>query len=102
MDIAGIICEFDPFHNGHAYLISKAREQGASGIVCVMSGDFVQRGGPALCDKFQRAEAAVKCGADLVVELPAVYAVNSADWFARGGIRILKGLGCIDRLVFGS
>ena len=102
MDIAGIICEFDPFHNGHAYLISKAREQGASGIVCVMSGDFMQRGGPALCDKFLRAEAAVRCGADLVLELPAVYAVNSADFFARGGIRVLNGLGCVDGLVFGS
>ena len=52
MDIAGIVCEFDPFHNGHAYLLNKVRKQGASGIVCVMSGDFVQRGGPALCDKF--------------------------------------------------
>ena len=102
MDIAGIICEFDPFHNGHAYLISKARELGASGIVCVMSGDFVQRGGPAMWDKFTRAETAVSCGADLVLELPAVYAVNSADWFARGGIRILKGLGCVDSIVFGS
>ena len=102
MDIAGIICEFDPFHNGHAYLISKAREQGASGIVCVMSGDFMQRGGPALCDKFLRAQAAVRCGADLVLELPAVYAVNSADFFAGGGIRVLNGLGCVDSIVFGS
>ncbi len=102
MDIAGIVCEFDPFHNGHAHLISKVREQGASGIVCVMSGDFVQRGGPAICDKFRRAEAAVRCGADLVLELPAVYAVNSADYFARGAVRILKGLGCIDTIAFGS
>ncbi|MBQ2311509.1 MAG: nucleotidyltransferase family protein [Firmicutes bacterium] len=102
MDIAGIVCEFDPFHNGHAYLLNKVRKQGASGIVCVMSGDFVQRGGPALCDKFLRAEAAVRCGADLVLELPAVYAVNSADYFARGAVRILKGLGCIDTIAFGS
>ena len=102
MDIAGIVCEFDPFHNGHAYLLRKVREQGASGIVCVMSGDFVQRGGPALFDKFQRAEAAVRCGADLVLELPAAYAVNSADWFAKGAVRILKGLGCVDTMAFGS
>ena len=79
MDIAGIICEFDPFHNGHAYLISKAREQGASGIVCVMSGDFMQRGGPALCDKFLRAEAAVCCGADLVLELLAGFEANGVN-----------------------
>lgn len=102
MSLAGIVCEFDPFHNGHSYLLKKVREQGASGIVCVMSGDFVQRGGPALCDKFLRAEAAVRCGADLVLELPAVYAVNSADYFARGAVRILKGLGCIDTIAFGS
>ena len=102
MDIAGIVCEFDPFHNGHAHLISKVREQGASGIVCVMSGDFVQRGGPAICDKYLRAEAAVRCGADLVLELPAVYAVNSADRFAKGAVRILKELGCVDTIAFGS
>ena len=102
MDIAGIVCEFDPFHNGHAYLLRRVREQGASGIVCVMSGDFVQRGGPAVLDKFRRAEAAVRCGADLVLELPAVYSVNSADWFAKGAVRILKGLGCVDTIAFGS
>ena len=102
MTSCGLICEFDPFHNGHKYLIDKAREAGAEAVVCVMSGSFTQRGGPALWDKFRRAEAAVSCGADLVLELPAVYAVNSADLFARGGIRILKGLGCIDMLAFGS
>ena len=102
MTCAGIICEFDPFHNGHKYLIDKAREAGADAAVCVMSGDFTQRGEPSLWDKFKRAEAAVACGADLVLELPAVYAVNSADLFARGGIRILKRLGCIDMLAFGS
>ena len=102
MTCAGIICEFDPFHNGHKYLIDKAREAGEDAVVCVMSGDFTQRGEPSLWDKFKRAEAAVACGADLVLELPAVYAVNSADLFARGGIRILKRLGCIDMLAFGS
>ena len=102
MRTAGIICEFDPFHNGHAYLIDQLRQQGFDHVVCVMSGDFVQRGGPATWDKFARAKAAVSCGADLVLELPALYAVNSADLFARGGIRILKGLGCVDAIAFGS
>ncbi len=102
MASAGIICEFDPFHNGHGYLIKKVREAGADSVICVMSGDFTQRGEPAMWDKFQRARAAVLCGADLVLELPAVYAVNSADLFARGGIRILNGLGCVDTLAFGS
>ena len=102
MKTAGIICEFDPFHNGHARLIKEIRERGFDSVVCVMSGDFVQRGGPAMWDKFARARAAVSCGADLVLELPAVYAVNSADWFARGGVRVLKGLGCVDAIAFGS
>ena len=102
MDAAGIVCEFDPFHNGHAYLLRRVKEQGARAVVCVMSGDFVQRGGPAVCDKFLRAKAAVSCGADLVLELPAVYAVNSADRFAAGAVRLLKGLGCLDSIAFGS
>ena len=102
MDAAGIVCEFDPFHNGHRHLIDTVREHGADGIVCVMSGDFVQRGGPAVCDKYLRAQAAVRCGADLVLELPVVYAVNSADRFAKGAVRILKELGCVGTIAFGS
>ena len=102
MKIAGIICEFNPFHEGHKYLIDSVRSAGAEKIVCVMSGDFVQRGQPAVFDKFERAQTAIKGGADLVLELPAVYAVNSADYFARGGIRILNSLGCVDTLAFGS
>ena len=61
MTFAGIICEFDPFHNGHGYLIEKVRDAGAESVVCVMSGDFTQRGAPAMWDKFRRAEAAVLC-----------------------------------------
>ena len=100
---AGIICEFDPFHNGHAFLFSQVREViGAQRIVCVMSGDLTQRGALAGWDKFDRARAAVSCGADLVLELPFAYAVSSADYFARGGIRILKSLGCVTHLAFGS
>ena len=103
MKICGIISEFDPFHNGHSYLIDSVRaKKGADAVVCVMSGDFTQRGAPAIADKFIRAEAAVRGGADLVLELPFCYAVNGAGEFAKGGIRILKGLGCIDALAFGS
>ena len=100
---AGIICEFDPFHNGHAYLFDQVRNTlGADRIVCVMSGDFTQRGFMAGWDKFDRAKAAVLCGADLVLELPFAYAVSSADHFARGGIRLLSSLGCVTYLAFGS
>ena len=100
---AGVICEFDPFHNGHAYLFEKIRQDlGAQRIVCVMSGAFTQRGALAGWDKFDRARAAVCCGADLVLELPFAYAVSSADYFARGGIRILDSLGCVTHLAFGS
>lgn len=103
MRAAGIICEFNPFHNGHAYLIEKARKEfNPDGIVCVMSGNFVQRGQPAMWDKFTRARAALCGGADLVLELPVCYALNSAEAFASGGVRILEGLGCVDNLVFGS
>ncbi len=103
MVTAGIICEFDPFHNGHLYLLETARKElKADRIVCVMSGSFTQRGKPAGWDKFARARAAAACGADLVLELPFAYAVNFADLFARGGVRVLDRLGCVDYLVFGS
>ena len=103
MRAAGIICEFDPFHLGHRYLVDSARKElSPDAVVCVMSGAFTQRGMPACWDKFARARAAVAGGADLVLELPAVYAVNSAEYFARGGVRILKGLGCVETLAFGS
>lgn len=102
MKACGIICEFNPLHNGHKYLIDSVRSSLApDAVVCVMSGDFVQRGMPALLDKHERARAALECGADLVLELPAYFAVNGASEFAEGGIRILKGLGCIDTLAFG-
>ena len=103
MPTAGVICEFDPFHKGHQHLFDQLRSvYGADRIVCVMSGDFTQRGHPAGWDKFKRARAAAACGADLVLELPFAYAVSSADLFAAGGIRILKGLSCVDMLGFGS
>ena len=102
MKIAGIIAEYDPFHNGHAYQIAKTRESGAEAIVVVLGGEFTQRGEPAWCSKYTRAEAALKCGADLVLELPVPYAVGSAEKFAEGGISVLDALGCVDVLSFGS
>lgn len=102
MKTAGIVSEFNPFHNGHKYLIDSVRAQHSpDAVVCIMSGDFVQRGGPAVLSKWDRAAMAVACGADLVVELPAVYAVSGASHFAKGAVRIMKGLG-LDIIAFGS
>lgn len=99
----GIVCEYNPFHNGHEYQILKSRELlgGDSAIVCVMSGDFVQRGEAAAFSKFARAEAACCCGADLVVELPLPWVLSSAESFARGAVSILAALGA-EYLSFGS
>ncbi len=103
MKTIGIIAEFNPFHNGHLNLINKCREQlGADRIVIVCSGDFVQRGAPALLDKFTRARMAVSNGADLVIELPVCYSTGSAEFFARGAVNILNSLGVVDSLCFGS
>ena len=102
MKIAGIIAEYDPFHNGHAYQIKKTREAGANAIVVVLGGEFTQRGEPAWCSKYTRAKAALLCGADLVLEMPVPYAVGSAEKFAEGGISVLDALGCVDVLSFGS
>lgn len=100
MKIIGVICEYNPFHNGHARQLAFMKTAGAS--LCLMSGNYVQRGEPALCDKLIRAEAAVNCGADLVLELPVTYALRSAEGFADGGVEILSRLGCVDSLCFGS
>lgn len=98
----GIIAEYNPFHLGHLHHITTARQQtGATHIVVVMSGNFVQRGEPALCDKFARAEMAVRSGADLVVELPLPFAMASAQIFAAGGVSLLGSLGA-DLISFGS
>lgn len=102
MKVAGIIAEYNPFHLGHAYLAQKARENGATHIVAVMSGNFVQRGIPSLFDHRTRTAAALMNGVDLVLQLPAVYAVSSAQNFAKAGTDILNGLGIVDELVFGS
>ena len=103
MKVAGIICEFNPYHKGHKYLIDHLRADiNPDAVVCVMSGDFMQRGYPAMWDKYQRAKLAVSQGVDLVIELPTRYAVSAAPEFAKGGISILKKLGCVTHLVFGS
>ena len=102
MKVAGIIAEYNPFHKGHELLIRRARENGATHIVVVMSGNYVQRGEPAMFLHSVRTRAALECGADLVLQLPVVYAVSGAQKFARAGVRILDSLGCVDELVFGS
>ena len=96
-----VICEFNPFHNGHRFLLGKAKELTGEPVLAVMSGSFTQRGEVALCSKFERAEAALKSGVDLVAELPAVYAVSCAERFARGGVNISKMFGCVNYLAFG-
>lgn len=103
MKTVGIVCEYNPFHNGHAAQFSALRTQfGAdAAIVCVMSGNFVQRGEPALLDKSVRAEAAVRCGANLLLELPVTGAVSSAEGFAAAGVAALDALGCVEALCFG-
>jgi predicted nucleotidyltransferase len=102
LKISGIICEYNPFHNGHLYHVNKTRENGATHIISVMSGNFVQRGDTALIDKFSRAKTAVECGADLVIELPFPYAVSGAENFARGAVYLLDSAGCVDEISFGS
>ena len=97
MRVTGIIAEFNPFHNGHKYLLDHA--EGVK--IVAMSGNFVQRGEPAIVDKWTRAQMALENGADLVVELPFLTAVQSADYFAAGAVDILSRLG-IDSLTFGT
>ncbi|MCR4442340.1 MAG: nucleotidyltransferase [Peptococcaceae bacterium] len=102
MKVTGIIAEYNPFHNGHLYHLTRAREKtGAAAVICVMSGNFMQRGEPAIVDKWARAEMALANGADLVLELPALYATRSAYWFARGGIETLYRTGVVTHLSFG-
>lgn len=91
MKVAGVITEYNPFHNGHKYQLEQIKRQtSADYIVVVMSGDFVQRGEPAIIDKYERTRMALLSGADLVLELPAVFATASAEFFAGGGVSVLK------------
>lgn len=103
MPVLGIIAEYNPFHNGHLYHLEQSKKlTGADTIVCVMSGNFIQRGEPAVTDKWARAEMALRGGVDLVIELPVVYAMASAEYFAFGGVKLLDSLGLVDYLSFGS
>lgn len=103
MTIAAIIAEYNPFHNGHEYMIQKVKEEtGADYVITVMSGDFTQRGIPGIADKHTRAKMAVSCGADAVFELPVRFATASAELFATGAVALFSALSCVDYLCFGS
>ena len=103
MTIAAIIAEYNPFHNGHEYMIKKVKEDtGADYIIAVMSGDFTQRGIPGIADKHTRAKMAVSSGVDAVFELPVRFATSSAELFATGAVAAFNALSCVDYLCFGS
>lgn len=103
MKVAGIIAEFNPFHNGHKYLIQEAKKKAnADFIVVLMSGSFTQNGNVAIYDKFKRAKAAIENGVDLVIELPTFYSISSGEYFATGAIDLLNKLNIIDYVFFGS
>ncbi len=103
MKFCAIICEYNPLHNGHAYQIQEAkRRSGADAILCVMSGNFVQRGESAILDKFTRARHAVRAGADAVVELPTLFATSNAELFAKGGVKLLSYIPAVQTLCFGA
>ena len=99
LEVLGIIAEFNPLHNGHKYLIKEAKKHGT--VICVISGNFVERGDTAIFEKHIRAKAALECGADLVIELPVCYAMSTAGNFALGAVSILSAIGC-DTIMFGS
>ena len=103
MNICGIVAEYNPLHNGHLYQLRRAKELSeADYTIIVMSGNFMQRGTPAIMDKYARTKAALSCGADLVIELPSYYATGSAEYFAMGAVSLLDKLGAVTHLCFGS
>jgi len=103
MNAAGVIVEFNPFHNGHLEHINETRRlTERKYIVAIMSGNFVQRGEPAICDKWQRTKMALLAGVDIVIELPVYYVVSGADYFARGSVKLLEATKVVDKLCFGS
>lgn len=103
MTVAAVICEFNPFHNGHKYILDKARSlTNADYLIAVMSGNYVQRGEPAVMDKFTRTRMALLCGADLVLELPSCFSTASASEFASAGVSLCFASGIADHLVFGA
>ncbi|MCL2377289.1 MAG: nucleotidyltransferase [Defluviitaleaceae bacterium] len=101
--ICGVVTEYNPFHNGHLYHLEQSRQEtGADTIIAVMSGDFVQRGEPAIIDKYKRTQMALLCGADMVIELPVAHATSSAEGFAAAACRLLAATNIVDALCFGS
>ena len=103
MKTALIVAEFNPYHNGHKYIAKKARElTGADFVIALMSGDFVQRGAPAIVDRYTRAKMALSAGIDLVIALPTRYATCSAEEYAEHALRIADSIGCVDFIFFGS
>lgn len=103
MKIAGIIAEYNPFHNGHQFQIDKLRQEtGADYVVVAMSGNFLQRGVPAIIDKYARTQMALEAGADLVLELPVVWATASAEYFALAGVTLFRQMGNVTHLCFGA
>lgn len=103
MNISAIISEYNPLHKGHVYHINKTKElTNCDAIICIMSGNFVQRGLPAIMDKWSRAEMALLNGVDLVIELPTIYALSSAEFFAKGAVELINSLNVVQNLSFGS
>lgn len=103
MKVLGIITEYNPFHSGHKYHIKEAKQiTGSDYVIAVMSGDFVQRGAPAIISKYDRCLMALNNGVDIVFELPTCYSTGSAQYFAQGAVSLLHGLGIVDYLCFGS
>ncbi len=103
MKVVGLVTEYNPFHKGHEYHIKKSREiTGADHVVVVMSGNYVQRGEPAIVDKWTRTQTALACGADIVIEIPVHYATASAEFFAAASVALLEATGIVDCICFGS
>lgn len=103
MNITGIVTEYNPLHGGHMYHIDETKkETNCDGIICIMSGNFVQRGTPAILNKWDRTKIALESGVDLVIELPLIYSLSSAEFFAFGAVSLLNSLGIVDNLSFGS
>ena len=102
MQATGIIAEYNPFHNGHLYHIQEAKRLTKQPVIVAMSASFMQRGEPAILSKWQRAALAVRCGADLVLELPCAFTLRSAEHFAAGGVSLLAATGCVNTLCCGA
>ena len=103
MNVTGIITEYNPFHLGHRHHLKECKKNtNCNGVICVMSGNFVQRGMPAIMDKWERAKIAVKNGVDLVVELPLIFSISSAETFAYGAVALLEKTKIVNNLYFGS